>query len=1218
MKNQCPNCSATIPIDSHEGLCPQCLLALGMSPPSSARPEGPDIHPPPPQPQDIQPLFPQLELVRLIGQGGMGAVYEARQRGLGRPVALKILWAPAIPDAAFEERFSREGQALAKLSHENIVTVYDAGKSGPYYWLLMELVDGTDLRDLLEQGRLDPTRALPIVTQMCAALEYAHQRGVVHRDIKPENILIAADGRVKVADFGLAKILARGQRGATLTHSALTFGTLHYMAPEQAERPKLVDHRADIYSLGVVLYEVLTGELPIGKFMLPSRIVDVDPRIDAIVARAMQRDPSRRYQAVSDVQRAVCGVGMSTDGGRAPFTRRARRHERAWPMYLATVAAIALIAFGWRASTSRRHAGESSPTIEQLFSRGEAAVRFSSSMPGGIADLEAAYSINPDYPGLRGVLGSALTGEAEGHLQRGEVTSALRTARHAHEVRPDSRSKQLLASAEQTWQQELENLVRIDEPKDSITTGEVEIRGTVSPTLGSSRLSLAGVAIPVVDGRFRHPLAGLREGANLRELELLVDGQKFSVPFTITVDTQPPQLVIDSPSDSDAVMPKFIVHGTVKDASTVVLKCGEARVRPDKDGVWSFELGLPDEGAKTIEVVAVDSSGLSAKARLQVIVDNTAPEIEGARSGTEIVTRSAGENVTVKVTDKHLKTVLAADRRLDIGPDGRASFYVESGIKDGESKSTDVTALDSAGNVSTITIVCRRDTTLPSFEALPAVEDLFPGTTFTLIGSYQDQSSCELIIGGESSALDGGVLESSELSVPEDWHADQKFPIAVEVRDIAGNSAKQELLLAVYKPCGECGLINGVRGLCKKCQGSGKLGNVCGNKNCKGGVSTDKCTSCSGKGKGKCAKCQGTCKLASSPCGGCTGGRITCSTCSGMMKTLQTCRNCEGYGFVQAGAAGRLPCKVCNASKKAEYNCPKCDGTGTVDCPHCTDGNFQPTCLDCKNGFLDTPCTTCVGNKKTSSPCLTCNSTGRTFKACGSCQGSGDCKKCKGTGHADPALIKVRSQSAMPRPADPDNASATKTPDEILPVLGGATEPARSELLDTELVLNGNCEEMATNGGVPGWEIVSGNWIPLEMKPNQRDDKSGAFYFRPTGKLAIEELSQDIDISKVWKAAKGGAVMVTVGARVSGHFQRGAGEESQVVVEFVNSNGQLTGPPLNYGPEWAEGWRNVSLSGEVPKSTHTIRLRLVAHRRRGTSNDAVFDNLSLKLSSVPR
>lgn len=177
-------------------------------------------------------------------------------------------------------------------------------------------------------------------------------------------------------------------------------------------------------------------------------------------------------------------------------------------------------------------------------------------------------------------------------------------------------------------------------------------------------------------------------------------------------------------------------------------------------------------------------------------------------------------------------------------------------------------------------------------------------------------------------------------------------------------------------------------------------------------------------------------------------------------------------------------------------------------------------------------------------------------------------------------------------------------------------EPAG--ILDTELVLNGNCEERAITGGVPGWEIVSGDWIPLEIHPNQRDEKSGAFYFRPTGKQAIEEIRQDIIISNVWKEARGGAVVVTIGARVSGHFQRGAGEESQVVAEFIDSTGELTGTPLNYGPEWAGGWRDVSLSGEVPRSTKKIRLRLIAHRRRGTSNDAVFDSLSLKLSSVPR
>src|SRR5882672_4453911 len=201
----CPRCYAAIPPDAPQGLCPKCLLAVNMGEPELIHSPAGNPLPPPPSPQEIQPLFPHLEIVRLLGRGGMGAVYEARQRGLNRPVALKLLWAPSIPDAEFEERFSREGRALAQLSHDNVVAVHDAGKSGPYYWILMEYVDGPNLRHLLQAGRLEPSRALPIVMQTCAALEYAHQQGVVHRDIKPENILITQSGRAKIADFGLAK-----------------------------------------------------------------------------------------------------------------------------------------------------------------------------------------------------------------------------------------------------------------------------------------------------------------------------------------------------------------------------------------------------------------------------------------------------------------------------------------------------------------------------------------------------------------------------------------------------------------------------------------------------------------------------------------------------------------------------------------------------------------------------------------------------------------------------------------------------------------------------------------------------------------------------------------------------------------------------------------------------------------------------------------------------
>jgi serine/threonine protein kinase len=255
-----------------------------------------------PEPAELVSFFPQLEILELRGHGGMGAVYKARQKQLNRLVALKILPSETASDPAFAERFSREAQALAQLNHPHIVTVHDFGLAGGLYYFIMEYVDGANVRHMLEDGHLSPGEALAIVPQICDALQFAHDEGVVHRDIKPENILIDKKGRVKIADFGLAKLMGRSADPVNLTGTHQVMGTLNYIAPEQRERPQTVDHRADIYSLGVVFYEMLTGELPLGRFAPPSQKVQIDVRLDEVVLRSLEKEPERRYQQASDVK----------------------------------------------------------------------------------------------------------------------------------------------------------------------------------------------------------------------------------------------------------------------------------------------------------------------------------------------------------------------------------------------------------------------------------------------------------------------------------------------------------------------------------------------------------------------------------------------------------------------------------------------------------------------------------------------------------------------------------------------------------------------------------------------------------------------------------------------------------------------------------------------------------------------------------------------------
>ena len=209
----------------------------------------------------VQSQLVDYELMESLGRGGMGAVFRARQVKLDRQVAIKVLLPPPGEVEGWSERFQREAQALARLVHPGIVSVHDFGQVEDLAWIVMELVDGADLRQMLADGRLPQAEALAIVPALCEALQYAHDQGVVHRDIKPENVLFDRFGGVKLVDFGLAKLSGdAGSLQLTRTHQAM--GTPRYMAPEQLERPREVDHRADLFSLGVIFYEMLTGHVP--------------------------------------------------------------------------------------------------------------------------------------------------------------------------------------------------------------------------------------------------------------------------------------------------------------------------------------------------------------------------------------------------------------------------------------------------------------------------------------------------------------------------------------------------------------------------------------------------------------------------------------------------------------------------------------------------------------------------------------------------------------------------------------------------------------------------------------------------------------------------------------------------------------------------------------------------------------------------------------------
>jgi len=258
----------------------------------------------PPTPEELQAALPGYEVSKMVGRGGMGAVYLGRQISLDRMVAVKVLPPHLEGDNEnFVERFKNEAKAMAKLNHPGIVSVYDFGQteSGLLYFV-MEFVEGTDVQRMIsQQKRLKSAHAHAITAHVCDALAYAHERGLIHRDIKPANIMLSHEGDVKVADFGLAK--AMNTNATALTQSGMVLGTLHYMAPESFILGAAVDHRADLYAVGVMLYQMLTGRVPSGVFELPSlQIPGLDPRFDDIITRAMREEREDRYQSAVEMR----------------------------------------------------------------------------------------------------------------------------------------------------------------------------------------------------------------------------------------------------------------------------------------------------------------------------------------------------------------------------------------------------------------------------------------------------------------------------------------------------------------------------------------------------------------------------------------------------------------------------------------------------------------------------------------------------------------------------------------------------------------------------------------------------------------------------------------------------------------------------------------------------------------------------------------------------
>lgn len=315
------------------GLCPQCV-ARSVQVDFLASAEA-DL-------EDKEPLSVNVqgyEIQELIGGGGMGEVYHAIMTARGREVAMKVVAGRLTRDPETVARFEAEVAALSQLNHPNVMRVLDHGEmANGRHFLVMEYVDGCDLRRLLRAQRLETDRAFDIFLKVCAGVIHAHEHGLVHRDIKPANILIGLDGTVKVADFGLAKTLVETSVAYGFTQTRDTFGTPYYVAPEVTRRAGDADMRTDVYALGVLLYELLTGAVPMGQFTPLSKRTGLDRKLDSIVASALADDPQMRTPTVQEM---VDGVGEVVKRYHSGAARQIR--SRKW---LALVSVMAVLGVG--------------------------------------------------------------------------------------------------------------------------------------------------------------------------------------------------------------------------------------------------------------------------------------------------------------------------------------------------------------------------------------------------------------------------------------------------------------------------------------------------------------------------------------------------------------------------------------------------------------------------------------------------------------------------------------------------------------------------------------------------------------------------------------------------------------------------------------------------------------------------------------------------------
>lgn len=253
--------------------------------------------------QELEHLFPGYTFDSFLERGGMGSVYKARQQCIDRPVAIKILHPELSQNETFRTAFQREAQSMARLNHRNLVTVYDFGESQGHLYIVMQYIEGQSLHQSCEGKALVAEEAAELIASVCRGIEHAHQHQILHRDIKPANILVDQHFQANIIDFGIAETV-----GTDFGDLKETFCTPDYAAPETAYQGCKLDARTDIFSIGVVFYELLTGRLPGSRLATtapPSALIDCPPGYDDVVMRAIHPNPDQRYQRAEDLANAI-------------------------------------------------------------------------------------------------------------------------------------------------------------------------------------------------------------------------------------------------------------------------------------------------------------------------------------------------------------------------------------------------------------------------------------------------------------------------------------------------------------------------------------------------------------------------------------------------------------------------------------------------------------------------------------------------------------------------------------------------------------------------------------------------------------------------------------------------------------------------------------------------------------------------------------------------